>query len=110
MTTTAEVRAFALSFPGTTEQPHFERTALKVVNKRIFASIHEESQTLNIKLSLSEQKAFSSYNSKAIYPVPNKFGLQGWTTFELKKLDRDVVTEALTSAYNEVFTSKKAKK
>lgn len=110
MTTTADVSAFALTFPGAIEQPHFERTAFKVVNKRIFATIHEESQTVNMKLSSGEQKTFSSYNSKAIYPVPNKFGLQGWTTFELKKLDMEVVTEALTSAYKEVFASKKTKK
>lgn len=99
-------RKLALSFDGTEENPHFDRSAFKVIKRRIFASLHEPTQSANMSLSKTDQKLFSAYDKKAIYPIPNKFGEQGWTTFELKKLDADVVAEALLAAYNEVFKTK----
>jgi hypothetical protein len=32
-------KRIALSFPGTMEQPHFERTAFKIIGKNIFATL-----------------------------------------------------------------------
>ena len=37
--TAKEFKKLALSFEGTIEKPHFERTAFKVIDKRIFATI-----------------------------------------------------------------------
>lgn len=101
-----EFRELALSFPGTEENPHFDRTAFKVVNKRIFASLHEESQSANVKLPVTEQSAFCSFDKKAVYQVPNKWGLQGWTTFELPALPRELILEALETAYKDVFKTR----
>ncbi|MGC1240064.1 MAG: MmcQ/YjbR family DNA-binding protein, partial [Chryseosolibacter sp.] len=81
--TTSIFKSLALSFPGTEANPHFERIAFKVTGKRIFATLHEESATANLKLSPVDQSVFSDFGKKAVYPVPNKWGLQGWTTFEL---------------------------
>jgi len=97
----------ALSFPGTISQPHFDRTAFKITGKRIYATLHDKSESANISLSTAEQKIFCSID-KAIYPVPNKWGDQGWTTFELNKTERAVVLDALNSAYKDVL--KKTKK
>jgi len=99
-------RQIALSFQGTEERPHFNRAAFKVTGKRIFATLLEENQTANIVLSKSEQHVFCAFDEKLIYPVPNKFGLQGWTTFELKKVPLEVITAALFSAYNDVLKVK----
>ena len=55
MLSTSSFRTLALSFPGTQEQPHFDRTAFKVTGKRIFASLHEPSLSANIKLPLADQ-------------------------------------------------------
>lgn len=99
---TEEFENLALSFPGTLAQPHFDRTAFKVEGKRIFATLHEKSESANIVLSLPEQRVFCR-PGKAIYPVPNKWGNHGWTTFELEKVERAVVLEALSSAYEEVM-------
>ena len=41
-----------------------------------------------------------------IYPVPNKWGEKGATTFELNAVAREVVMEALLSAYNEIIKPK----
>lgn len=108
--TAAEFRQLALSFPATEETPHFERIAFKIIGKRIYATLHEATAIANLKLPLSEQQAFCSFGKKAIYPVPNKWGLQGWTTFELKKLQADVMQEALRAAHEDVFKSAAKKK
>lgn len=96
-------KELALSFHGVIEVPHFDRRAFRIMGKRIFATLHEPSCMANIKLSPENQPIFCSMEIKAIYPVPNKWGLQGWTTFELEKLSRDLVLDALNSAYNEVI-------
>ena len=105
--TTEEFRTLALSFPGTTHSPHFDRIAFKVVNKRIFATLHEESGTVNVKFSAADQAVFCDYSKDAVYPVPNKWGLQGWTTFELPKIPYELMLDALDTAYKEVFKKKK---
>jgi hypothetical protein len=44
-----------------------------------------------------------------IYPVPNKWGEKGATTFELNKVAKGVVQEALISAYKAVMAAGKKK-
>lgn len=106
MITPEAFRNLALSFPGTIEAPHFDRAAFKVVNKRIFATMHEPSGMANIKLSPADQPVFCSFDAAAVYPVPNKWGQQGWTTFELKKIPQELALDALDTAYNDVFKKK----
>ncbi len=102
-----QFRELALSFPHTIASPHFERTAFKVVDKRIFATLHEESKTANIKFSPADQSVYSLIDKEAIYPVNNKWGLQGWTTFQLARVDNQLMLDALNTAYTEVLKSKK---
>lgn len=108
--TAKEFRAIALSFEGTEEAPHFDRAAFKVIGKRIFATMHEKSLTANLKLSEVDQSVFCAYDKKIVYPVPNKWGLQGWTTFELKKIPREFMLDALDTAYQDVLKPKPKKK
>lgn len=100
----------ALSFPDTEEYPHFDRRAFRVKGKRIFATLHEKTSTANLKLSPVDQSVFCLFDKKIVYPVPNKWGAQGWTTFELKTLPKEFVSDALGTACNEVYTAKKSKK
>jgi len=105
--TTHEFKSLALSFPGSEANPHFDRTAFKVTGKRIFATLHEESGTANLKLTPADQSTFSEFGKDAVYPVPNKWGLQGWTTFALKKIPQELMLDALDTAYKEVLKKKK---
>ena len=105
--TTSAFKKLALSFPGTEVNPHFERLAFKVTGKRIFATLHEASATANLKLTPVDQSVFSDFGKKAVYPVPNKWGLQGWTTFELKKVPQELMLDALNTAYEDVVKKKK---
>jgi hypothetical protein len=98
----------ALSFPGTEQAPHFERAGFKVTGKRLFATYLQKDNTANIFLTTEEQAVFCQMK-EAIYPVANKWGEKGATTFELNSVPQHIVMEALLSAYNEVVKSKSAK-
>jgi hypothetical protein len=97
-------RSLALSLPDTVEQPHFERSAFRLPGKPIFASLDETTQSVNLRLSPADQAVFCGAGEPGIYPVPNKFGAQGWTTFELAGVSEHLLASALHEAY---FTSRK---
>jgi hypothetical protein len=104
-------KQIALSFEGTEAKPHFNRTAFKVINKRIFATLLEKDETANIALSKADQQVYCEFDKNAVYSVLNKFGLQGWTTFELRNLPVELISDALLTAYNDVVkTVKKIKR
>ncbi len=107
--TTCEFKNLALSFPGTVEKPHFDRIAFKVITKRIFATLHEESGSANIRLPVKDQEVFCGIN-KSVYPVPNKWGTHGWTVFELKNIGYELALDALDTAYREVLKTRPKKK
>jgi hypothetical protein len=98
----------ALSFPGTEQKPHFDRIGFKVTGKRMFATYLAENNTANIFLTPEEQRVFCKMNAVNIYPVPNKWGEKGATTFVLRKLNKEIIMEALLSAYTEVMNKQKA--
>jgi len=96
-------QAMALSFPHTEQVPHFERIGFKIIGKRMFTTYLEKKNTANIFLTPAEQKLFCKMDKVNIYPVPNKWGEKGATTFELNNVARELVMEALLSAYNEII-------
>jgi hypothetical protein len=97
----------ALSLQGTEQKPHFERTGFAIIGKRMFATYLAANNTANIFLTPKEQTVFCQMDSKNIYPVPNKWGEKGATTFDLDKVKREFVMEALLSAYNQILKPKK---
>ena len=107
MTTQKEFIELALSFPGTEQKPHFERMGFKVMGKRMFATYLEANHTANIFLTPAEQSIFCEMDAENIYPVPNKWGEKGATTFELDKVPTEFILEALYAAYKQIIQSKK---
>ena len=51
-----DVRALALAFPETAEQPHFERTSFRVAGK-IFATMPPDGESANILLAEEDARA-----------------------------------------------------
>jgi hypothetical protein len=100
----------ALSFPNTEQVPHMERIGFKVTGRRMFATYLEKDNTANIFLTPAEQQVFCEMDKTGIYPVPNKWGLNGATTFKLDTVAQEFVQEALLSAYNEVVKAKPGRK
>lgn len=103
MVTAETFKKLAFSFEGTEQHPHFERIAFKIMGKRIFATLHEEQNSANILLPKEDQVIYCEYDESAVYPVPNKWGEHGWTTFELQKLPAELVSDALYTAYKTVL-------
>jgi hypothetical protein len=104
-----EFARMALSFTGTEQVPHFERVGFKITGKRMFATYLAADNTANVFLTPEEQAVFCKM-SDGVYPVPNKWGEKGATTFDLARVPKNIVLEALLSAYNEVLRSKKSKR
>jgi hypothetical protein len=98
MITPEEAKVIALSFDGTDEKPHFERIAF-TVKKKIFATLSVKDATLNLMFDMQTQFIFCPPNSDVIFPVPNKWGLKGATTINLKKANKKLVRSALEEAY-----------
>ncbi len=94
-------RELALSFKDANEQAHFERPSFRV-DKKIFATYDAKNNQACLKLNEIDQSVFSAFDETTIYPVPNKWGKQGWTLFNLDKVRADLFTDALTTAYHNV--------
>ncbi|MBX2923836.1 MAG: MmcQ/YjbR family DNA-binding protein [Chitinophagaceae bacterium] len=101
-----EFTDLALSFPWTASCLHFERIGFKITGKRMFATYLEKDNSANIFLTPEEQGVFCKIHA-GIYPVPNKWGEKGATTFLLDKVPKAIVAEALLSAYNTILKPKK---
>lgn len=98
-------RNIAMSFSDTVEMPHFEKASFRV-KKKIFATLDEKNERACLKLSVSEQDLFSLFDKKIIYPVPNKWGKQGWTFVELALVKDEMLVDAVAAAYNEIAAKK----
>lgn len=98
MITPEEARTIALSLEDTDEKPHFHRSAFTVRGK-IFATLLASDFTLNLMFDVQTQFIFCAPDSDVIFPVPNKWGLKGATTINLKKANKKLVKSALEEAY-----------
>lgn len=99
-------RKLALSFPNTTEEPHFEKTSFRF-NKKIFATFDEKNNRAVLKLNEVDQSVFCASGEMIFYPTPNKWGKQGWTIVELSKVRPEMFEDALIRSYETVITKKK---
>lgn len=101
------VKQWALSLPETTIEPHFEKISFRVA-KKIFATLDKDKQLICLKLSRNDQNVFSLLLPGVMFPVPNKWGKQGWTFADLNKIPSDFLVDALKCAYCEVAPQKLA--
>jgi predicted DNA-binding protein (MmcQ/YjbR family) len=99
-----EFRTMAMGFPETTEEPHFEKTSFRVA-KKIFATLNSTENRATIKLSEMDQDLFC-LNKNLMFPVPNKWGKQGWTHINLTEIPHEMCHDALKTSYLEVAPKK----
>lgn len=105
MTAIETLRTLALSLPETSEAVHFEKTSFRV-GKKIFVTVDEQKQEACVKFSETDQDLFSLGDKSIVYPVPNKWGKQGWTIINLIKVHPDLLNDAILTAYCEVAPKK----
>lgn len=109
MISLATAKKLALRFEGAEEQPHFEKSSVRV-KKKIFITFNEPKAQACVKLSEVDQSVFCSYNKGVVFPVPNKWGKQGWTLVALKKVPKELFHDILTRAYCAVAPKSLAEK
>jgi hypothetical protein len=97
MATSSVLRTIALSLPGTTEAPHFDRAAFKV--KRIYATLAADGLTVNLKLTPDEQEFKAMLAPEAFVPIDNAWGRQGWTMVVLDQISEAELRAALEMAH-----------
>jgi hypothetical protein len=113
MVTTETFRQMALSLPGAVELPHFDRASFRVnlpgrqAGKRIFATMDEKKKIAVLMFSPLEQSVFCAFDKTIIYPVPGGWGKQGATIFELSRIKKAMLKDALNVVYTEVLNKKK---
>jgi hypothetical protein len=107
MSTAADLRRIAMSLEGTTEAPHFDRTAFKVA--RIYVTLASDKRTANFKFAPDEQELKCTVAPDAFMPIANAWGRQGWTTAVLSKLTAPELREALQMAWRHALPSARSK-
>jgi predicted DNA-binding protein (MmcQ/YjbR family) len=95
------VRSLALSFPDTTEEPHFEKASFRY-KKKIFATLASEKQRLVLKLSPTDQSVFIDYDETIFSPATGAWGKKGWTIVEMKRVRKDMARDAMKLAYQAI--------
>jgi predicted DNA-binding protein (MmcQ/YjbR family) len=98
MVSNAAFRKMAMSFEGVSELPHFEKASFRVA-KKIYATLDAKLSRACLKLDDENQSLFSSHDRTVIYPVPNRWGKQGWTFVDLRKINASLMKEVLLTAY-----------
>jgi predicted DNA-binding protein (MmcQ/YjbR family) len=106
-----DAQMLALAFEWVTESPHHDVAvrAFKVKGK-VFATLNEKEERMTVRLSILDQDVFCTFDNTVIYPVPNKWGTQGWTHVNLKKVRKEMLQDILSVAYCTVAPKKLAEK
>ena len=104
MATGKDLRRVALSLQGTTEAPHFDRTAFRA--KRIYVTLAADEKTANFMFSPEEQEFKCMMAPEAFAPVPNAWGKRGATTAILSKLTIAELEDAVRAAWRRAMSKK----
>lgn len=91
-------KEIALGFPDTTEAPHFGKISFRL-KKKIFATYDAKTKLACVKLSEEDQAVFAMRDKTLVYPVPSKWGKQGWTMMDIEKIEKELMIDALSAAY-----------
>jgi hypothetical protein len=104
MSTARDLRRIALALTGSTEAPHFDRTAFRV--RRIYATLAADGKTANFMFSSEQQEFKCMMAPEAFAPVPNAWGKRGTTTATLANLTNAELEDALRIAWSRALSKK----
>lgn len=108
MASARDLRRFALALEGTSEAPHFDRTAFKVA--RTYVTLAADGKSANFKFAPDEQELKCMTAPDAFAPVPNAWGKQGWTSAKLSALSAAELKDALAAAWRHGLPRARAKR
>ena len=101
-----DLRRIALSLPGVSEAPHFDRLAFRAA--RIFTTLAADRQSANIRFAPDEQEFKCLLAPKAFTPLKGGWGASGWTRAALSALDEAELRAAVEMAYRHAQPKAKA--
>jgi hypothetical protein len=107
MATGADLRRIALSLAGTSEAPHFDRTAFKVA--RTYVTLAADRRTANFKFTPGDQEFKCLLAPDAFQPVAGGWGKMGWTAATLAELSAAELKDALELAWRQALPRKRAR-
>ena len=97
MATGEDLRRIALSLPGVSEAPHFDRLAFRAA--RIFTTLAADRQSANIRFAPDEQEFKCLLAPTAFPPLKGGWGAAGWTRAELSALNEAELRAAIETAW-----------
>jgi hypothetical protein len=97
-------RRIALGMKDATEGAHMGHPDFRVHGK-IFATLHPDNATAMVKLSPDQQQEFVARDGRAFAPENGAWGRQGCTAVRLAAVDAELLGEAMTRAWQNVFRS-----
>ena len=98
-----DIATIALSFPGATESAHFGKRDFRA--PKVFASLPTP-DTANLNLTPDQQLMFVDLYPGDFTPLPNTWGLRGWTVLHLDRCEEDTARRALEAAWANVAPKK----
>jgi hypothetical protein len=107
MATGSDLQKLALSLEGTTQAPHFDRTAFKVA--RTYVTLAADGLTANFKFTPDEQHLKCLVAPDIFTPIPNAWGKQGWTAANLAPMTRADLKLALETAWHHALPKPRKK-
>ena len=97
MATGDDLRRIALSLPGVSEAPHYDRLAFRA--KRIFTTLAADRRSANIKFAPVEQELKCLVSPHVFTSLKGGWGERGWTRAELSALDEGELRSAVETAW-----------
>ena len=97
MATGKDLLRLALALDGTTQAPHFDRTAFKAA--RIYVTLSADGRSANFMFTPDEQEFKCMVAPDAFRAIPNAWGRKGWTDATLAKLSVAELKAALEMAW-----------
>ncbi|HEX5051866.1 MAG TPA: MmcQ/YjbR family DNA-binding protein [Planctomycetota bacterium] len=93
-----QFRSVALSMPDAHEGAHMQHPDFRA-NGRIFATLHGDGEWGMVKLAPPEQARLVAAHPGAFVPANGAWGRQGCTNVRLAAVDRAVLRDAMTLAW-----------
>ena len=103
-----DLRRLALALEGTTDAPHFDRTAFKVA--RAYVTLAADGRSANFKFTADEQEFKCLLAPEAFKPVDGGWGRMGWTTATLSALSAAELKDALETAWRHATEKRKKRR
>jgi hypothetical protein len=108
MISAANFRTMSLHFDQASEKPHFEKASFRIKAK-IFATLDSAKKSATLKLTETDQSVYCLIRPVIAIPATGAWGKQGWTVFDLTKVSKSIMSEALKKAYANLAPKKTAK-